>query len=1537
MVSSGDGENAGERSVSRSPAETISSSPVNAASGTRPRRLDVVTGQPDVGRSKGKRRLKPGSWPCVDCSKINSARRTECKACGMARGGAILTDDLLSGREGMPKRSDRDADRASPERGEKAAKSRRRLEERILSSRRGERGGGRRRSGGGYWTCKTCSTVNSEGRERCKTCSCPSPSNPAAAEGSEGYKQGSERRQSTRSGESSSREHRRLPHRKSSRRSIDVERKPLVDHDEDVGVSDGRRLDEKAGKAMPDQVEPSLDWPTRNSQANNEERSMLTSPAKDSEKRGSPSDKDVTSKAEPRRKSSKRGELDIDQDCSRRPAETRQRRRASIGNVEVGGGPVGRSDKARQQRRASIGSVPPSAKTNPANEVGGGPVGRSDEARQRRRASIGSVPLSGRRSTRNRGSTRNLGEEESFVGRSNKARKPRRAATSSVLGSSELMALSNTPVAKRLRAEVSPSAATYPEHLTTATLSVDDSPFSTDETPGIIPCKTSELMDLAEQLKASELLTNGSVDGNVKDVAEGTKKTKQINTNTDTAETSSPNSNIGLINEEESALHSFPCQDRRAKMKKSRKTSRSKRISMCALGISEQEELVLTPAFLEKDLVSIIRKHSCPLPMYCSLVIAAINIVAIILVMIFFQQPPRSISMDRPAWQLILSVGNQVLESYIEAFLFLVAVYLTVKKGSVLSVFFLRHVGFFQGLVGLTYVIADLSLFFKHGLGGSNGAEKLFRAALSISLAVSSGMAVILLQSRVCRSLQTHASSTTSGDLDEKLEKLYSNYKGLNIDERRVMREKLKQRYHRLMYFAVLGFQIVAIAVSLWSVISYVSIDLGSLDDFNLCTHATTQCVDMVIKTSGGERVNAAVKWKLQGGTLILSLINSMGKYGRSAFLLAIYSTASMFPHDADSVGIAALAATGQLVLSIGYLINITLLNSSEIEVKHLIWSAVITLFEAGFSALVIVSCFALTPVLRYQNEGDGQEHINNRALGCETLRSIAFSRRAPLSKKNEIWARSLYIATLIVFLLGSLQAILVLHRTALDYGDRFIAETVKSSMHIGLLYIFVNIFAVSKGRRYFHKARYVICTLSTGSIALAGWQIGHLLHPTRASTTMNSFVVTIIFIGMCANAFMVLSAIQLTSLQRIRHNSNMNSPLALADGNEAIDSNTRLLLAKIVEGDLRRRTRYIIYFHVVAVVLYSFSLSIFGGYGSVAPFATATEDHTLYEMIEASSTLTESYTRPDGLTRRYLSAINSRMGPFVFVPTVSRPGWEIFFHYGVTFGIFCIDGVRNQPRANFSLVTASTFAFHVFSLLLAFLIAASYSTISSAVSNEINEGVSSSNAAGVGIATNRDHQSSNVIPLLFLVVWFVALIPLAGSLHMLWKGRRRINNIIASENEAHVEDEYGKNTGQIFDQAKDEEDRLVRQKPSNVQDLDRQSKKSPHIDQKSGGSQGRTVESTELKSQKGKRQLSDKDRSSRRMKDFLDGQARGEGRRKSSKDRRRQSNRSLGRNNRRRSTSDGKNERRGSSKRRSRSSRTLRDKSSESSIEQGN
>ena len=128
-------------------------------------------------------------------------------------------------------------------------------------------------------------------------------------------------------------------------------------------------------------------------------------------------------------------------------------------------------------------------------------------------------------------------------------------------------------------------------------------------------------MDLAEQLKASELLTNGSDDGNVEDVAEGTKKTKQINTSTDTAETSSPNSNIGLINEEESALHSFPCEDRRAKMKKSRKTSRSKRISMCALGISEQEELVLTPAFLEKDLVSIIRKHSCPLPMYCSLVI----------------------------------------------------------------------------------------------------------------------------------------------------------------------------------------------------------------------------------------------------------------------------------------------------------------------------------------------------------------------------------------------------------------------------------------------------------------------------------------------------------------------------------------------------------------------------------------------------------------------------------------------------------------------------------------------------------------------------------------------------------------------------------------------------------------------------------------------------------------------------------------------------------------------------------------------------
>jgi len=111
-------------------------------------------------------------------------------------------------------------------------------------------------------------------------------------------------------------------------------------------------------------------------------------------------------------------------------------------------------------------------------------------------------------------------------------------------------------------------------------------------------------------------------------------------------------------------------------------------------------------------------------------------------------------------------------------------------------------------------------------------------------------------------------------------------------------------------------------------------------------------------------------------------------------------------------------------------------------------------------------------------------------------------------------------------------------------------------------------------------------------------------------------------------------------------------------------------------------------------------------------------------------------------------------------------------------------------------LVTAGTFAFHAFALLLVFLIAMTYSSVTSsdALTDFENVGeddgtyddddVTSTGLLGVASGIVRqaqeDHSAAEIIPFLCLVVWFMFLIPMGVTLHMLWKGRRRIHNIVS-------------------------------------------------------------------------------------------------------------------------------------------------------------
>ena len=539
---------------------------------------------------------------------------------------------------------------------------------------------------------------------------------------------------------------------------------------------------------------------------------------------------------------------------------------------------------------------------------------------------------------------------------------------------------------------------------------------------------------------------------------------------------------------------------------------------------------------------------------------------------------------------------------------------------------------------------------------------------------------------------------------------------------------------------------------------------------------------------------------------LLCHTTESIGAFSHDAFVLATFSKAALFPHKPGSVGIAAFVAFGKLSLAIGYLINLLLLWTSDSLVEGLVWSMCFAFLDIACASLVLVACFRFTPTLRRawqatvsDSEADDLSDSSHKRLGCKTLRSIAFSAQQLLNPKKKKWAKALFISTLSVFLLDSLQGILVLIETTKQFGNTYIAETFKFSMHICLFYAFVNYFSVSDRGKHFYKSRRAMGAIAMCGVLIRSWQMAQMvvesekLADIKPTTGTDRFVQSILAFDVVANLALLVSAFAISDLdlsqKSTRRLSNAEyAPVAVESGDTRVDSRTQLLLAKMVEGDLRQRARNVFCLYLISVWVYSMSLAIFDGLSSgTAPYLTATFDHTLDNMLAASVALTDTMNQQEMTGRRSLYAITPRLRPFVFVLALSRPGLEIFFHYGLVFSIFCFDGLRKKPRKRYSLVTAGTFAFHAFALLLVFLIAMTYSSVTSsdAVADDATYDDDSTSGL-VGIAsgfvreTQGDHSAADIIPFLCLVIWFMFLIPMVVTLHMLWKGRRRIHNIVS-------------------------------------------------------------------------------------------------------------------------------------------------------------
>ena len=613
--------------------------------------------------------------------------------------------------------------------------------------------------------------------------------------------------------------------------------------------------------------------------------------------------------------------------------------------------------------------------------------------------------------------------------------------------------------------------------------------------------------------------------------------------------------------------------------------------------------------------------------------------------------------------------------------------------------------------------------------------------------------------------------------------------------------------------------------------------------------------------------------------------IESIGAFSHDAFVLATFSKAALFPHKPGSVGIAAFVAFGKLSLAIGYLINLLLLWTSDSLAEGLVWSMCFAFLDIACASLVLVACFRFTPTLRRawkatvsDNEVDDLNDSSHKRLGCKTLRSIAFSAQQLLNPKKKKWAKALFISTLTVFLLDSLQGILVLIETTKQFGNTYIAETFKFSMHICLFYAFVNYFSVADRGKHFYKSRRAMGGIAICAILIRSWQMAQMvvesekLADVKPTTGTDRFVQSILAFDVVANLALLISAFAISDLdlsqKSTRRLSNAEyAPVAVDSGDAGVDTRTQLLLAKMVEGDLRQRARNVFCLYLISVWIYSMSLAIFDGLISgTAPYLTATFDHTLDNMLAASVALTDTMNQQEMTGRRSLYAIAPRLRPFVFVLALSRPGLEIFFHYGLVFSIFCFDGLRKKPRKRYSLVTAGTFAFHAFALLLVFLIAMTYSSVTSsdAVADYNNVGDDDATydegtiSGLVGVASGfvkeaqEDQSAAEIIPFLCLVIWFMFLIPMAVTLHMLWKGRRRIHNIV-SGGEAPLNTERRKSGGSVDVDleaaiAADIETRALLTQPADSKDNDKEGARTS-MSKKSSNGESNAKESSEAKS----------------------------------------------------------------------------------------
>jgi hypothetical protein len=294
-----------------------------------------------------------------------------------------------------------------------------------------------------------------------------------------------------------------------------------------------------------------------------------------------------------------------------------------------------------------------------------------------------------------------------------------------------------------------------------------------------------------------------------------------------------------------------------------------------------------------------------PLTMVVALVILLLSLPLVYL-------PPALTPASPPAWVPVLTIGIPITEFAVQILIVIASVAVASATGSDVALYFVRHCSFYLALVCSAYLSADIVYVNQFGVGES---ERIFRMVITGLLGLASFYTLHTLERTICRKVQhlAHANAMEAHS-DAEIEQYFGN-RDQEAEEKHLQRRvRAKIFFHQVLSGAIKGLQGLAVLMTARAVAAYLIDDLGMAEDITFVRRS--------LQEAGEAETLLDVEMGAQRGKMFLSLIESIGVFMHSAFILSLFSAALLSPHNLGLVGVSAFAALGRLVLCGGYIAN---------------------------------------------------------------------------------------------------------------------------------------------------------------------------------------------------------------------------------------------------------------------------------------------------------------------------------------------------------------------------------------------------------------------------------------------------------------------------------------------------------------------------------------------------------------------------------------------------------------------------------------